>query len=372
MALAATLAVVGGFGLGYGLFRLPRLRRALDPLLASYYAVPTFIFYPLFIVLFGLNRLPLVAIGFVFAVVAMAINTLTGFERVPTVLRRTARALRLSEPATLVQVTMPACAPYLLTGAKLVIAYSFIGVIAGEFVLSGAGIGHEIAFAYNNFDNPTMYGLMLLLIGFVSALNMLLFAWERQILSAPGADLMMVTLDKPARVHWRLPRSVGIDRLLLLLAVLFIWQVLTWIAGPEVITSPPATARKLAAIINAPDFVGHAYETGRAFAAALIISLLGGLVVGLALGSQRLAGEVAEPLLVALYSIPKITLYPVILLLFGFGVSAKIAFGAIMGSFPLVAVRDERRAQYPQRASALRLAMRLTPFTDRNSRLSAG
>ena len=93
---------------------------------------------------------------------------------------------------------------------------------------------------------------------------------------------MMVTLDKPARVHWRLPRSVGIDRLLLLLAVLFIWQVLTWIAGPEVIMSPPATARKLAAFLNAPDFVGHAYDTCRAFAAALIISLLGGLVVGLA------------------------------------------------------------------------------------------
>jgi len=180
VGLAVVLAIVGGFGLGYVLFRLPRLRRALDPLLASYYAVPTFVFYPLFIVLFGLNRLPLVAIGFVFAVIAMAINTLTGFERVPPVLRRTAKALRLSEPATLVGITMPACAPYLLTSAKLVIAFSFIGVIAGEFVLSGAGVGHQIAFAYNNFDNPNMYGLMLLLIGFVSALNMVLFAWERR------------------------------------------------------------------------------------------------------------------------------------------------------------------------------------------------
>ena len=149
------------------------------------------------------------------------------------------------------------------------------------------------------------------------------------VLPAPGADLMAVTLDKPTRVQGRLPRSVGFDRLLLFLALLVLWQVLSWIAGPEVITSPPSTARKLAAIISAPDFVGHAYETGRAFAAALVISLLGGLVIGLALGFRRLAGEVAEPLLVALYSIPKITLYPVILLLFGLGISAKIAFGAI-------------------------------------------
>lgn len=179
VAVAAVLAVIAGFGLGYALFRLPRLRRALDPLLASYYAVPTFIFYPLFIVLFGLNRLPLVAIGVVFALIAMAINTLTGFERVPYVLRRTARAMRLSASATLMQITIPACAPYLFTGIKLVIAYAFISVIAGEFVLSGAGVGHQIAFAYNNFDNPTMYGLMLLLITFVGSLNMTLFAWER-------------------------------------------------------------------------------------------------------------------------------------------------------------------------------------------------
>src|SRR5665213_2509585 len=42
-----------------------------------------------------------------------------------------------------------------------------------------------------------------------------------------------------------------------------------------------------------------------------------------------------EPMLVALYSIPKITLYPIILLFFGLGLSAKIAFGAIHGIIPV-------------------------------------
>jgi NitT/TauT family transport system permease protein len=42
-----------------------------------------------------------------------------------------------------------------------------------------------------------------------------------------------------------------------------------------------------------------------------------------------------EPMLVALYSIPKITLYPIILLTFGIGISAKIAFGAIHGIIPV-------------------------------------
>ena len=73
VAMAGVMAVTVGFLMGWVLFKLPRFRRAVDPLLASYYAVPTFIFYPLFIVMFGLNRWPLVAIGFIFAVVAGAV-----------------------------------------------------------------------------------------------------------------------------------------------------------------------------------------------------------------------------------------------------------------------------------------------------------
>ena len=181
VAIACSLAVVSGFAAGWLLYKLPRFRRAADPLLASYYAVPTFIFDPLFIVLFGLNRWPLIAIGYVFAVVAMALNTLQGFERVPQVLRRTARAMRLSAGEEMFHVVLPSCAPYLFTGLKLAIVYAFIGVIAGEFVLSGAGFGFQIAFAYNSFDNATMYGLMILLLGLVGGLNMLLYSWERRL-----------------------------------------------------------------------------------------------------------------------------------------------------------------------------------------------
>ena len=179
--MAFALALAGGFGLGWLLHRLPRLRRAADPLLASYYAVPVFMFYPLFIVLFGLNRWPLVAIGFVFAIVAMAMNTLNAFERVPGVLRKTARLYRLSRSQEIFLVTLPACAPYVFTGVKLALVYSFIAVIAGEFILAGKGFGFQIAYAYNSFDNATMYGMMLLLLMLVGGINGVLYAWERRL-----------------------------------------------------------------------------------------------------------------------------------------------------------------------------------------------
>jgi NitT/TauT family transport system permease protein len=179
--LAVLMAVVFGFLFGVLLFKLPRLRRVLDPLLLSYYAVPIFVLYPMLIVLFGLNRWPLVALGFLFAVVAMAVNTLNGLERVPAVLLRTARMLRMGRANEVRLITLPASLPFVFTGVKLAIVYAFIAVIGGEFVLSGAGFGYQIAYAYNNFDNPTMYGLMLLLLLFVGTINLLLHSAEQRL-----------------------------------------------------------------------------------------------------------------------------------------------------------------------------------------------
>ena len=38
---------------------------------------------------------------------------------------------------------------------KLALAYAFIGVIAGEFILSSGGLGYGIAYAYESFENRT-------------------------------------------------------------------------------------------------------------------------------------------------------------------------------------------------------------------------
>src|SRR5207245_3309925 len=67
VAIAFALSVVTGFLLGAIVHALPRVRRAIDPLLASYYSIPFFVFYPLLIALFGLITVPLIAIAFLFA-----------------------------------------------------------------------------------------------------------------------------------------------------------------------------------------------------------------------------------------------------------------------------------------------------------------
>lgn len=174
VVVATLIVVVLGFVAGLVIHAAPWLRLSVEPLLASYYSVPTFMFYPVFIVLFGIGSAPIIAIAVLLAIVAMITATLNGLDRIPNVLRKTARIHRMSRTSTALLVELPAAAPYLFTGVKLAVAYCFIGVIASEFILSGSGLGYEIAYAYNNFENRKMYALMLLVLASVTLVNMVL------------------------------------------------------------------------------------------------------------------------------------------------------------------------------------------------------
>ena len=70
-------------------------------------------------------------------------------------------------------------------------------------------------------------------------------------------------------------------------------------------------------------FAVNAPSTAITFGWALLIAYGLGLAIGIWMGAHRLSGAVGEPILVTLYSLPKITLYPVILLIFGLTLSAR-------------------------------------------------
>jgi NitT/TauT family transport system permease protein len=113
------------------------------------------------------------------------------------------------------------------------------------------------------------------------------------------------------------------------------WQVLSWLVGPNALASPSETLRFTSELLMSPAFYRHAGETVGAFAIALACAVTLGFLIGTALGMNRFAGEVGEPVLVGIYSLPKITLYPIVLLAFGIGLPAKIAFGAMHGIVPI-------------------------------------
>lgn len=162
--LSFAAAAVTGTASGLVLWRFTGLRKALNPYLTTYYAIPIFAFYPLFLAIFGANIIPIVLISWAWAVVAVVLNTAIGLDEVPPVLHKLGRAMNMSARKRIFRILLPASAPYLFTGLKLAVVYSLIGVIASEFILSTQGLGYLVSNAYANFRTAELYAAILLIL----------------------------------------------------------------------------------------------------------------------------------------------------------------------------------------------------------------
>src|SRR5690606_14003957 len=101
----------------------------------------------------------------------------------------------------------------------------------------------------------------------------------------------------------------ALDLILLLLLLIGVWEGLHRLVGEEALSSPRTTVLFLWAYLGDPAFHLNGTATLVALGYAVAIAVVGGLLVGLPLGFYRAAGDVADPYLMALFAIPKITLY---------------------------------------------------------------
>ena len=49
--------------------------------------------------------------------------------------------------------------------------------------MSRTGLGYEIGYAYNNFDNAVMYPLIVLVLAIAASVNTAFFLWEKRLLA---------------------------------------------------------------------------------------------------------------------------------------------------------------------------------------------
>ncbi|MGH6739181.1 MAG: ABC transporter permease [Bradyrhizobium sp.] len=125
------------------------------------------------------------------------------------------------------------------------------------------------------------------------------------------------------------------DTLAIVIVMLLSWQALHQIVGTNTLPAPAPTLEYLAHFVPTWRFWDSALATLAAFSVALAVAYGIGLALGVWMGAHHLSGAVGEPILISLYTLPKITLYPVVLLIFGLSFSGRVTFGAMHGVLPV-------------------------------------
>ncbi len=168
---AYALAVGVGLALGFLLGFWQILARTYEPILAALYAVPSVVWYPSLMLLFGLGPTSKVAFGFLLGFFPIVLAVLAGIQQVDRHLVTVALSMGAGRWAIYWKVLLPGMAGTLASGLRSGLALSVVGVLAGELLGSRAGVGYVINYVYNLLRTPEYVALAVIMAALVLAID---------------------------------------------------------------------------------------------------------------------------------------------------------------------------------------------------------
>lgn len=119
--------------------------------------------------------------------------------------------------------------------------------------------------------------------------------------------------------------------------IIALWQFGSILFGELILPSPLSTFSVLkGGLIKGGWLLSDLKDTMIELLLGYLFAVILGLIVGFILGMHRFLREVAEPSVLSIYAIPKVTLFPIFLFIFGLGMESKVAFGFFHGIFPII------------------------------------
>ena len=174
------IAIASGILIGYLVTRSRFLTQVLEPIVSGLFAIPITLFFPLFILLFGIGPASKIAYGAAYGFFPIALNTIAGLSGVGGNYLNAARSMGLSSFGIFRYVLFPAAFPVILTGLRIGFFICFASVLGGETISSVSGVGRNIALAAELMEPARMYAWIVVVIATALVLNTLVSGIENR------------------------------------------------------------------------------------------------------------------------------------------------------------------------------------------------
>jgi ABC-type nitrate/sulfonate/bicarbonate transport system permease component len=178
LVIAFAISAVTGTLSGYLLSRSRYLIRVFDPLFAGMYAIPAILFFPLYVLFFGLGPSSKIAMGITISFFPIALNTMAGFGDVEETFIVAARSMGCSAYQLFRWVLLPAAAPVIVTGLRMGFILAFLSILGSETIGSLSGLGHRIVMLAEGMDTARMYAYIVFAVAIAVLLNMIVSFFE--------------------------------------------------------------------------------------------------------------------------------------------------------------------------------------------------
>jgi len=155
-----------------------------------------------------------------------------------------------------------------------------------------------------------------------------------------------VAKPSPATLRWWLDRP-NLVRTLSVAVFLVVWEYFGLKVDPLFLAAPSAIIEAGLALVRSGELFHAFLATFYPFAVGMAITIVGGIVLGVAMAQWRLLEYILDPFINALYAIPRIALVPLIMLWAGLAIGGKVVILVSIAIFPVIintfsGIRDVR------------------------------
>lgn len=157
------IAMGAGILFGIVLGAAPLLNAVVAPFVDSLATTPKIIFLPIAMLLVGTGPPSKVLMAALSAVFPVMIAVAAGMRQIDPVLIRVGRSFRCSWWQTVTKIYLPSLALPIISGARLGFGLCIVITLLCEIKISKLGLGFLTIDAYNHYQIPQMYALLLLI-----------------------------------------------------------------------------------------------------------------------------------------------------------------------------------------------------------------
>jgi ABC-type nitrate/sulfonate/bicarbonate transport system permease component len=154
-------------------------------------------------------------------------------------------------------------------------------------------------------------------------------------LSGHTADTADLGDDRFSWATW-LKSHPNVIRVASVVVFFFAWQYLARDSNPLFMTYPTAVFKAAWQLTLDGELQQALMESMVPFSVGLAIAIVGGILLGIAIGQSWLLEYTLDPFINALYAIPRVALIPLIILWAGLETNGKIVIVASIAIFPVI------------------------------------
>lgn len=154
------ISAVGGIASACLLYRLPLLKKVVDPFVLALYSTPRLALAPLFTIWFGIGAASKIALVVSLSYFIMLLNTYAGLTNVDERLISQVKMMGGGDWFVFRKVSLPASVPWLLSGTRIGLGFALIGAVVGELIISEHGLGLRMSRASSLFDTTGVFAYL--------------------------------------------------------------------------------------------------------------------------------------------------------------------------------------------------------------------